>query len=162
MLLFNVIKCTLETSDMIVLKKVRGLIASKYCKTSGVAQLFLFDMACLITVWHMRVTRKDVEDPTRNAKSATKMPLLISALISIGHISLVLDLFYIGHQNKTCTFINDHKSLKNELVYSFIIIVAPILIYNVYNLQKFTVGPMAQFLKPFIIKQDLIAMNQVW
>jgi len=146
---------------MIILKKVSGLVAFEYCQTSGSAQLFLFDMACLITVWHMRTIRKDFEDPTRNAKSNTNIPLMISAFFSLGHIAMVLDTFLIGYQNDACTFVNDHKSLQNELVYQFIIFLVPILMYNVYNLQKFTEGPMAQFLKPYIVKNDMVAVNQV-
>lgn len=45
----------------------------------------------------MRTIRKDVEDPTRNAKSKTKVPLLISVLFSLGHIAVVLDVFKIGY-----------------------------------------------------------------
>lgn len=96
-LLFNIIQCALGTSDIIFLQSASDeLAAQSYCQKSGTIQLFLFDMACLITVWHMRVITKDAEDPTRNAKSATKMPLLISTIFSFGHINMVLEVFRTG------------------------------------------------------------------
>jgi len=133
-LLLNVLKCALEMTDEIVLQKISGFTAYKYCYTSGSTQLGLFNMACLITVYHMRTIRKDAEDPTRNAKSNTKAPLLICALITLFHLAVVLDFFSIESHNLICTFNNDHKSLKNEIIYSFIIFLVPVLVYNVYNL----------------------------
>ena len=79
-------------SDLIVLLRLNQVAVSNkvpYCKISGPLNMYIFDMANFLTVWHMHKTRKHVEDPTRNMSNKVKMPLLISTLISVGHISML-------------------------------------------------------------------------
>jgi len=42
------------------------------------------------------------------------------------------------------------------------VLAVPVLLTNIYQLQAYTQGPMSIILKPFIIKHDIIAFNQVF
>ena len=100
-LMLNLLRSALATLDLMALKHMTPALASQsqdspYCEASGSLQIFMFDMANLLTVWHMQITRKHVQDPTRNVINKVTMPVLVSSAISLVHVVILANAFRIG------------------------------------------------------------------
>ena len=90
-------------------------------------------------------------------------PLVVSSGISLLHVVMLLNVFRIGVAYPvTCTVLNHHESSHaDEILNSLMIIIVPILAINIYNLEEYKYGILSEVLKPFIEKQDILAVNQI-
>ena len=91
-------------------------------------------------------------------------PILIAIALSTVHVLATEAFFGIGlHHPVTCSVLNDKQDHFDEYLNSLMVIVIPILFWNKQKLTKYMKlgGTIASVLKPFIRKQDIIALNQI-
>ena len=110
----------------------------------------------------MHTIRKHVEDPLVHKTNKVIKPITISVAISIVHVGIINGLFTVGRQDPlTCAVVNFKANHWDEMINMLLILLVPILIKNVLELRKYMDGTMSMVLNPFIIKQNIVAMNQI-
>ena len=115
----------------------------------------------------MSIIRKHVKDPLLNKTNKVARPIALASIISFIHLLVVRSflkphmIIPNGNELESCySVIDDDKTNIDEILSCLMIIIVPILMCTIYDLQKHNRGgSMEIILKPFIIKQDIIAMN---
>jgi hypothetical protein len=96
-LILNMFKATFEMSDTIY-KKFDAYDIT-YCPISMMLKTFFFDTSCLLTVQHMNIVLKHVEDPLVNKTNKVAKPLAISMIISGIHALIIVESFGAGYNH---------------------------------------------------------------
>jgi hypothetical protein len=160
-LILNMAKVFVDMIDAIY-KKI-NVYDQTYCGWSMMFKTLAFDSSCFLTVQHMHTILKHVEDPLVNKINKVAKPIAISMLLSGVHVVILQNSFHaeFNRLDATCEY---HYGPDREVDFWFsrlMILVAPVLLYYIYSLHKYTNGTMAVVLKPFIVKQDIVAFNQI-
>ena len=101
-LVLNMAKAFIDFFDTIM-KRIDPY-ANDFCNTSMWLKTFLFDMSCLLTVQHMNIILKHVEDPLVNKTNKVVKPIFIASLFSLLHVLLINNTFHaeFNHNDETC------------------------------------------------------------
>jgi len=115
-----------------------------YCGYSMVLKTFFFDNSCLLTVQHMHMILKHVEDPLVNKTNKVAKPIAISMLISLLHVGITSESFdaEFNKIESECQYRYDDKHQLNFWFSRLMVLVVPVLAYNIYSLQEYTKGTM--------------------